>query len=415
MDKSIFLLGQRRFGWISMAFSCASAWIWAVALLVSSQVTAQYGISGLFWFVIPNAGALMIFGLLATAIRQKYPNGFTLPEFMYQRYGQKIHILYILSMLTIQIFAISIQLIGAGHILSFILSFSYRQIIIGLTTIFLAFTLARGFMPVVWLNTVQMIFLLIILGYTIPMTWGAAIAADFSPSFACQAGAGLGFGIQGALALIAGPPADQQQWQRAFAIRDVSDIRRVFITGGVLFAIVPILQGSLGLLARELEFSGQMAGIETLKYLFPSSLFLMAGVFVATLISSGSNALSAASTIGGTDIGSSVRAARIIMIPIAAIGLGIAILDVPIMRLWLFYGSLRTAIVSVTILAAYAPEMLSARHLLIAVGIGMIVGIPAYLWCSALIGVITLAILPAMILGFSWLIRGGRDGDISNT
>lgn len=393
-----------------MAFSCASAWIWAVALLVSAQVTAQYGISGLLWFVVPNAGALMLFGFLAAAIRRRYPDGFTLPGFVNQQYGQKAHLLYIFSTLAIQICATGVQLIGAGHILSLILPFHYLQIVVGMTIIFLVFTLARGFLPVVWLNVIQMALLFGVLGCTISATWKAAIILDLPISFAWQTGAGLGFGIQGALALMAGPPADQQQWQRAFAMRNVSDIRCAFIVGGIFFAVVPILQGSLGLIARELGFSGQMAGIEAVGHLFPAGLSLLAGIFVVTLLSSGSNALSAASAIGGTDIGSSVRAARFIMIPVAAMGLGIALLDIPILRLWLFYGSLRTAIVSVTILAAYAPWMLDARRLFIAVGVGMIVGIPVYLWWSSLIGVIALALLPMAVLIFSYLVRGRPNG-----
>jgi hypothetical protein len=193
-------------------------------------------------------------------------------------------------------------------------------------------------------------------------------------------------------------------------MQNVLHIRRAFIVGGILFGIVPILQGSLGLIARELGISGQMAGIETVRYLFPAGISLLAGVFIISLLSSGSNALSAASAIGGTDIGSSVRAARFIMIPVAAIGLGIALLDIPILQLWLFYGSLRTAIVSTTILTAYAPQMINTRWLFIAVGVGMFVGIPIYLWWSSLIGVIALALLPAAILFLSYLVRGCSSG-----
>jgi hypothetical protein len=48
---------------------------WSVAVLTSAAVTYTWGISGLFWFVVPNGLAIMLLAPFALHLRKKLPAG----------------------------------------------------------------------------------------------------------------------------------------------------------------------------------------------------------------------------------------------------------------------------------------------------------------------------------------------------
>ena len=77
--KEGFLVAGRKVGWFIGSSSIAASWIWAPALFVSVQLAYQKGLAGIFWFTFPNIIALAIFAFLAPKIREKMPDGYTLP------------------------------------------------------------------------------------------------------------------------------------------------------------------------------------------------------------------------------------------------------------------------------------------------------------------------------------------------
>src|SRR5713226_1649623 len=81
-SKEGFLVASRNVGWLLGGFSIAASWIWAPALFVSVQMAYQQGLAGIFWFTVPNILSLTIFALLAPRIRQRLPEGYTLPEYV---------------------------------------------------------------------------------------------------------------------------------------------------------------------------------------------------------------------------------------------------------------------------------------------------------------------------------------------
>jgi len=77
--KNGFLVANRKVGWLTGSTSIAASWIWAPALFVSVQMAYEKGLAGIFWFTFPNIIALAIFAIIAPKIREKLPEGFTLP------------------------------------------------------------------------------------------------------------------------------------------------------------------------------------------------------------------------------------------------------------------------------------------------------------------------------------------------
>ena len=91
-----FLVAERNVNWWLGASSIAASWIWAPALFVSVQMAYEKWLPGIFRFVVPNILALVLFMFLAPRIREKMPNGFTLPQWIKSRLkSEKVHKIYL--------------------------------------------------------------------------------------------------------------------------------------------------------------------------------------------------------------------------------------------------------------------------------------------------------------------------------
>jgi Na+/proline symporter len=88
-----FVIANRKIGFGFGVAGLISIWIWtwAMAVLMSAAQTFTYGLSGLFWFTVPNGLAVILVIPFARKIRSLMPNGYTIPEFVNARFaGSKI-------------------------------------------------------------------------------------------------------------------------------------------------------------------------------------------------------------------------------------------------------------------------------------------------------------------------------------
>src|SRR5262252_8062861 len=82
-----FVIANRRIGFGFGVAGLISIWTWAMAVMMSAAQTYTYGLSGLFWFTVPNGLAVILVIPFARKIRSLMPNGYTIPEFVKVRFG----------------------------------------------------------------------------------------------------------------------------------------------------------------------------------------------------------------------------------------------------------------------------------------------------------------------------------------
>ena len=78
--------------------SIASSWIWAPAIFISSQQAYANGLAGFLMFFLPNFFTLMLFGYVASYVRQRI-EGYTVMDALksspvYQQYTHSFFWLY---------------------------------------------------------------------------------------------------------------------------------------------------------------------------------------------------------------------------------------------------------------------------------------------------------------------------------
>ncbi|KAH7063061.1 Sodium:solute symporter family-domain-containing protein [Macrophomina phaseolina] len=95
-----------------------SAWLWSTAMLGSSLVGYQYGVSGPFWFAAGCSPMIVFFALLGISCKRKIPEAHTLLEIVRIRYGNVAHIVYMVLCLLNNLFGCANMLLGASAVIA---------------------------------------------------------------------------------------------------------------------------------------------------------------------------------------------------------------------------------------------------------------------------------------------------------
>ena len=316
-----FLVAERNVNWWLGATSIAASWIWAPALFVSIQMAYEKGLPGIFWFTFPNIIALALFIFLAPKIREKLPNGYTLPQWIrYKLKSEKVHKIYLFPYFFYQLMAVTVQLFAGGSLIYLLTGIPLITAMIIMALIVLIYSFISGLESSIVTDFVQ--FILIILGVAIVVPWAiinaggwssvsvgfGGLSGQFRNIF--DPGVAFSFGIVTAIGLISGAISDQQYWQRTFAIKK-KNLVPSFLFGAIMFGIVPIVLSSLGFLAANgslgislpANTDVSMIGVITVTHLLPTiAIALFVIMLLSALMSTLDSGLNATSSLFVTDV-----------------------------------------------------------------------------------------------------------------
>ena len=389
-----FHVADRNMGTITSAFSIAATWIWAPALFVSAERAYLHGVTGLFWFLIPNVLCLILFIPFANRIRGLMPQGVTLSGFMGERYGVGAKRAYLFQLSALSVLSTGVNLLAGAAVLHTITGLSFFWLTVILAAIAYSYSRISGIRASVITDAVQMVLILAACFLFVPwalqrnglqslVTGLLGPGGNYGNIFS-KTGLEvfLTFGLPSTIALIAGPFGDQNFWQRAFSIRQ-DKIGKAFLLGAISFGLVPLSMGLLGYIARGSGFTPSNSGmvnLELVTSLFPAWTVLpFVLMLISGLLSTVDSNLCAMSSLT-TDIIKSEK----IAIPRGAmllnLVLGIAIANIPgitITGLWLFYGTLRASTFAPTILTLHGKSL---RWVAVGVIASLAVGLPIFIW-----------------------------------
>jgi Na+/proline symporter len=407
----LFLVSNRSVGLTAGAMSVASTWIWAPALFIAAQKAFQQGLPGVMWFTAPNVGCLILFAFLAGRIRTIFPRGYTLPEYMAERYDRKTHTMYLVSFLSLQVCSLAVQLIAGAAMLRGLSGAPYCLSVLVLAVVFTSYSLIDGLHSSIRTDFLQLLLMLGGIAVLVPVAvvkGGGlpALSAGFS-GFNGEYGnildpwVAYSFGITVTIGLMSGPVGDQQHWQRAFAFAE-GNATKGYILGALIFAVVPLSMSLLGFIAAgnpeaapavaSGAVAAQQVGPQVIGHLIPGwGLALFVLMILAGLASTGDSALSAGGSIVAVDIyrryvnnrasqDGMLRVSRMAIVLISLIAVGIALIPgITILSLFLFYGTLRSSTFVPTILTLYS-DRIPSWGIFTGIALAISVGLPTYLF-----------------------------------
>ena len=257
------LFANRSLSMISSGLAINSHWFWAIAIFVSPAVAYNWGMIGLLWFVIPNAFSLIIVAWLTRRIRNEYPDGFSLTEYIKNKAGVGLGSFYYVMFVLIAL---------AGMLLGFTALFKYfsfvsvtllvEPIYIALLfgTITLLFTVTGGIRSSILSGSIQTVawlcFLSVVMFYIWPnspvgmfdITGKNQLTTVFDYTFLTT------FAVAWLFTITVGATSHGMMWQKSFSMPK-ENIMPSYTIAAVLFAAMVFMVGSLGLYAQGAELA----------------------------------------------------------------------------------------------------------------------------------------------------------------
>jgi Na+/proline symporter len=254
-----FIIANRKIGFGFGVGSVISVWTWAMAVMMSSAMTYKWGLSGLFWFVVPNGFAVMAMIPFARLLRRNMPQGYTISEFIKYRFGYSRVASGVVTVTMIFgiLLEILINLKGTSVVISTVFGVNWRvAAIVGILCV-LAYSYFGGLWTSVMTGTLNTLMVTVPAAIVVAAVYRAipggadavfqaARTADPRNLSVLRPDAAAGFGITLAFGLLAATVADQTFWQKVWSIRS-REVTRVFFWAGALFYPIPICLGMLGL------------------------------------------------------------------------------------------------------------------------------------------------------------------------
>ena len=254
-----FVIANRKVGLGFGVGSVISVWTWAMAVMMSSAMTYQWGLSGLFWFVVPNGFAIMAMVPLARILRRKMPEGYTISQFAHTRFnGSKVaSVVVTIAMIFGILLETLINIKGTSVVMSTVFPIAWETVVILTVVVVMTYVFFGGLWTSVMTGTFNTWMIttpaaIVVVAVYAHINGGATAVfeavknADASNLSVFEADAAAGFGITLAFGLLAAVVADQTFWQKVWAVRK-EQVTRTFLWGGALFYPIPICLGMLGL------------------------------------------------------------------------------------------------------------------------------------------------------------------------
>ncbi|OBB57319.1 sodium:solute symporter [Mycobacterium sp. 852013-51886_SCH5428379] len=254
-----FVIADRRIGFGFGVGSVIAVWTWSMAVMMSSAQAFTFGVSGLIWFVVPNGLAVMVMVPFALKLRRQMPAGYTIVEFIRERFQNKPATTVMLVAMLLGLLAeIFINLFGVVLVTGVVFGLNPTVVLI----VTLATVTVYSYFGGLWTSAITATFNTLMI--TVPaavvvlyvlakvggpeVVFGRVEEAGPNTLNAFDTQAAAAFGISLALGLLASTMADQTFWQKAWALKPAT-MGRTFVWAGLWFYPIPIAMGLLGLVA----------------------------------------------------------------------------------------------------------------------------------------------------------------------
>jgi Na+/proline symporter len=440
--KETYLLADRKFEVVRGAFSVSAAWTWATALFVVPQLSYQFGFTGFFWVLCINVITLGLFGFAASKIRQLYPNGFTFAEHIKNLYGKAAHNTYLFAFMIVAVLSLALNIYAGSTMLEKLTGLNMNISALFIIASAVLFGILRG-MPST--NITEIFKMCIVMGSAVvlvPLVWNEVSWEVVRKGMTGKTGTYgdlwgtaeattvfLTTGIYFVFRHISLPWSDNGFWQRAFAINPLK-IKRTYALASVMFAVAPILFGTLGFVAAGSGFAvsnPQLTNVEVIgHFLSPWALGVVVFVLLTAIISLLDSQLNSISTLLSHDIYPQIKStlseSRLIDLSrLSVLGLLLlswALINVPGVNI-VYFGFISSCVCITffipSVLALFKPTWMTAKGLVVGVLSGLIIGFPIYAYANlnkmmewSLVGFFTCLILSATFSLGSGLIQNRK-------
>lgn len=386
-----FFVNNRNTPWYLVSFSVASSWMYVFAIVMTAFFAYDKGPIGSFWFIAPYVVVLLYFGIFAYQILNRFPQGYNLSDYIYERYkDQRIKRFYEILHLCAAIYAVTANLTGFGIIVEYTAgTLSYNNIILIMSLVVLLYTIAGGIKSSLITDLVQMISVLVV-SVLVPICGYLLFDIDFFGTWAEKFPTNfwntdlmLDPGLLMLLLFTGSILADNGMWQRVYSLGDKAKIAQTFAVGGVILLICYVGLSVLAGMAYGFELdidNPRLSGIASSGAIFGYiGLVLFSFITLSKASSTIDTALNSAGNVMANSMlkstGMPIMVSRLTMIAVIVIGYILASLKIDLWILITTFGVFRLLAVSPTIYALLSTKQIRTDWLFYTLVVGSIIGI----------------------------------------
>ncbi|NJK63760.1 MAG: sodium:solute symporter [Synechococcaceae cyanobacterium SM2_3_1] len=400
-----FIIAGRKLGFGFGVAGLISVWTWAMAVMMSAAMTFNFGLSGLWWFTVPNGLAVIAVIPFAKKLREKMPHGYTIGEFVSSRFDGAIlaRIVVTIGLIFGSLIEIIINLKGTSLVISTVFGIQQAMVAIVAIAIVLIYSMLGGLWASMATSTLTTLFITVPASVVLmavishfggpDLIWSAVAARGEEFLSVSRADVPAIFGITLALGLLTATLAGQSFWQVVWGLKP-KEVGRTFLWAGAWFYPIPICLGILGLvglalnvdLATDLGNDAAAVGPFVISHIGLPNWLIYAYVFVilSACYSTMDGALSSLSSLAAVDVVKPLAPrmpdqrlfalTRVSMLIAAVIALGVVVSGVDFVTIVLTTYAIRTAILVPLMLAIFWPKLTAGGFIwgtIAAIAVGM--------------------------------------------
>ncbi len=296
-----YLVSRNRIGTgmalATIVASAMGAWI----LFSPPEVGATSGIAGIVGYCIGQATPAALFAFMGTRMRFLMPAGHSLNEYVLHRFGRAMYRLTLAIVVFYMFVYLAAELTAIAKAVELMAEVPlWLTALLVITAVFI-YTLVGGLEATIFTDAIQfaVIVPLLLLSFGIAVYalggWGNAVAPvrAVAPQLLTLAnGPGIKFGATLVIAVISAEMFNQTNWQRIYACKSDTVVRRSFLGSFLMIWPMLLIAGLMGILAMNFGFNDDRAFFSLIQALeLPSWVSIAVLVLVLALVMSSLDSL----------------------------------------------------------------------------------------------------------------------------
>jgi solute:Na+ symporter, SSS family len=216
------------------------------------------GVTAVAGYALGSAAASLVYVVVGPRIRRLIPEGHTLTEYAFVRYGPAMYAYVLLVSVAFMFVSLAANMTGIVGVLSLVAGVPAWQTAGLVGGFVLLYTAYGGLRASIFTDTVQLLVVLPLLGVVFAVTLftlggpgpiGRTVATTdptlLDPGFV----PGLLFGVYIVVAIAGAELLNQSWWQRVYAAEDGETVRRSFAISGLTVVPIVLVAGLFGVVA----------------------------------------------------------------------------------------------------------------------------------------------------------------------
>jgi Na+/proline symporter len=253
-----FISARSTVGGVAMFASVVASGVGAWILFSPAETGTFGGLIGLIGYGLGAAAPLLLFALIGPRIRRLMPQGHSLTEYVWHRFGNLTYAMTLAIALFYMFIFLAAEMTGIALAVHLIVGtpLGLTALIVGVATA--AYTTYGGLRASIFTDGIQAWLILPLLALLLVV---AAVVLGGPREILAQVserqpqlldlghGPGLEFAAAVIIAVMAANMFHQGYWQRVYAARDVATVRRSYLLAAVVVVPLVIMPGLFGLMA----------------------------------------------------------------------------------------------------------------------------------------------------------------------